>query len=249
MELNKRLVSLRKNIRLNQKPIVNALINRYNDKKICVFCGNRNNLTREHVLPKWTFEGCTKKSFITNTNGISQKYNQTVVPCCDYCNNYILAFLEDFIIEKFQKTNLEKEHFTVKELEIIILWLETIAYKLQAMEMKRKLKKVKDSDFIPYLADFPIAIMQNLSLSPAKIFSNLRNSLKVLSKKSKINRLNSLLVFKTKNIDFSFMHSANNFIYIELPKYEIALFYFLQENFNNHEDAYKRSMEILKKEY
>lgn len=250
MELNKRLISLRKNIRLNHKSIINSLTNR-SDEKICVFCGSKNSLTKEHVLPKWTFEGCTKKSFITNTNGISQKYNQTVIPCCNNCNNYILAFLEDSIIEKFQKINLSEEDFTIDQLEkeIIILWLETITYKLQAMEMKRKLKKVKDVDFIPYLADFPIAIMQNLSLSPAKVFSNLRNSLKRLSKKSKINRLNSLVVFKTKNTNFSFMHSANNFIYIELPKQEIALFYFILEDFDEHVDAYNKCMEILKEEY
>jgi len=248
MELNKRLIPLRKNIRQNHKSIINSLIDG-STEKVCIFCGTKNNLTKEHVLPRWTFENCTKKSFVTNTNGIFQKYNQTVVRCCDNCNNYILAFLEDSIIEMFQKINLSKEHFNTEQLEIIILWLETITYKLQAMEMKRKLRKVKDSNFIPYLANFPIAIMQNLDLSPSKVFSNLRNSLKKLTYKSKMNRLNSLLIYKTKNKKFSFMHSANNFIYIELPKYEIALFYFIEEDFNDHKDAYEKSMKILEKEY
>ena len=91
--------------------------------------------------------------------------------------------------------------------------------------------------------------MQNLELTPSKVFSNLRNSLKKLSQKSKINRLNSLVIYKTKNTDFSFMHSANNFIYIELPKYEVALFYCILEDFDEHKDAYERSIKILEKEY
>ncbi len=141
------------------------------------------------------------------------------------------------------------KHFEYEELELIILWLETIAYKLQVMEIRRKFKKDKNSDFIPYLADFPIALLQDLSLSPSKVFSNLRNSLKKLSIKSKANKINSLLIFKTKNPSFHFMHSANNFIFLELPKYDIALYYFLNKEFKTHEDAHNECIEILEKAY
>ena len=45
------------------------------------------------------------------------------------------------------------------------------------------------------------------------------------------------------------MHSANNFIFLELPKYDIALYYFLNKEFKTHEDAYNECREILEKAY
>lgn len=35
----------------------------------CVFCGAFENMTKEHVLPRWTFEGNTNKFFLTYTDG------------------------------------------------------------------------------------------------------------------------------------------------------------------------------------
>jgi len=248
MKLQNRLISFRKYIRVNQKLIIDSFQENHNSN-ICVFCGTKDNLTREHILPQWIYKKDPKKFFITNTNGISQTYNKSVLPCCLNCNNYILGSLEDTIQSKFKNVDLSSKHFIEEELELIILWLEIIAYKLQMMEIRRKFKKHKDSGFIPYLADFPIGILQNLELSPSKVFSNLRHSLKKLSIKSKTNRLNSLLVFKTTNPDFHFMHSANNFIFIELPEYEIAVFYFLNDTFANHKDAFEKCMSIIETEY
>ena len=248
MNLTNRLIHLRKNIRNNQHKIVDTLkINHNTD--LCIFCGTKNDLTKEHILPQWVYDKNPKKFFITNTNGISQTYNKSVLPCCTQCNNEILGHLEYVIQYKLKNINLDLKHFEYEELELIILWLETIAYKLQVMEIRRKFKKDKNSDFIPYLADFPIALLQDLSLSPSKVFSNLRNSLKSLSIKSKANKINSLLIFKTKNPDFHFMHSANNFIFLELPKYDIALYYFLNKEFKTHEDAHNECIEILEKAY
>lgn len=248
MNFEDRLVHFRKNIRNNQSMIINTL-KLSHSSQLCIFCGITKDLTNEHILPQWTYCKNPSKFFITNTNGIHQTYNKSVLPCCAQCNNYILGYLESEIQSKFKNTDLTLKHFTNAELELIVLWLEIIAYKLQVMEIRRKFKKDKKSDFIPYLADFPIAILQDLSLSPAKVFSNLRNSLKKLSIKSKNNRLNSLLIFKTKNLDFHFMHSANNFIFLELPQCKIALFYFLTKNFDTHREAYDECMEIIKKEY
>lgn len=248
MELNKRLISFRKVIRLKRKLIIDTFISNHSSN-ICVFCATKKDITKEHVLPRWTFDGCTKKYFNTSTNGASQTYNRTVVPCCKNCNGFILGHLEHKIKYIFKNSDLSVHHFNEEELELIILWLETIAYKLQVIDIRRKFNKAKDSEYIPFLANFPIAIMQNnASLSPSKVFSNFRNSLKRLTIKSKVNRLNSLVVFKTKNPDFSFMHSSNNFIYLELPKYKVAFFYFLIENFDEHKKAFERSMEIIKEE-
>lgn len=248
MNLANRLISLRKNIRNNQSMIIETL-RLSHDAQLCIFCGVKNDLTKEHILPQWIYDKKPEKFFITNTNGIPQTYNKSVLPCCSKCNNNILGYLEATIQAKFKSVDLTLKHFTSKELELIILWLEIITYKLQVMDIRRKFKKHKDSDFIPFLADLPIAILDDLSLSPSKVFSNLRNSLKRIGVKLKVDRLNSLLVFKTKNPDFHFMHSANNFIFLELPKYNLALFYFLSKKFDTHQDAYDECMKIIEEQY
>jgi len=248
MNLIDRLILFRKNIRDNHREIINSLKTNHN-LDLCIFCGTKNNLTKEHILPQWVYDKNPKKFFTTNTNGITQAYKKSVLPCCTQCNNEILGHLEYVIQYKLKNVNLDLKHFEFEELELIILWLETITYKLQVMDIRRKFKKDKNSNFIPFLADFPIALLENLSLSPVKVFSNLKNSLKRLSVKSKINKINSLLVFKTKNPNFNFMHSTNNFIFLELPKYNIALFYFLNKEFKIHKSAHDECREILEKEY
>ena len=169
MELNKRLISFRKVIRLKRKLIIDTFISNHSSN-ICVFCATKKDITKEHVLPRWTFDGCTKKYFNTSTNGASQTYNRTVVPCCKNCNGFILGHLEHKIKHIFNNSDLSVHHFNEEELELIILWLETIAYKLQVIDIRRKFNKAKDSEYIPFLANFPIAIMQNnASLSPSKL--------------------------------------------------------------------------------
>ena len=97
MNLTNRLIHLRKNIRNNQHKIIDTLkINHNTD--ICIFCGTKNDLTKEHILPQWVYDKNPKKFFITNTNGISQTYNKSVLPCCTQCNNEILGHLEYFKI-------------------------------------------------------------------------------------------------------------------------------------------------------
>ena len=76
-----------------------------------------------------------------------------------------------------------------------------------------------------------------METSPAKVFSNLRSALNVLSVKSKADRLNSLCVIHTKNKDFHFFHSTNNYIFIELAEFSIAFFYFYKQSFDNVAEA------------
>lgn len=249
MKLNQRLASFRKKIRENSKQVIDTFISEHT-AEICVFCASTDQLTKEHVLPKWTFGGCTQKFFITNTNGTSQTYNKTVVPACKDCNSDVLGNLERNLKHQFNEIDLDNESFTNEGLEQIILWLEIIEYKFQVLELRRKFNKAKGAEYVPYLSNFPIAFFQNsASLSPSKIFSNFRNSLKRLSVKSKSKKLNSLVVFHTKNPDFHFFHSSNNFIFLELPEYGIAMFYFINEEFSNHRHAFEKAMDIIKREY
>lgn len=248
MSLSKKLIKLRKNIKQNQSKIINSL--KENPTcSICVFCGVEDNLTKEHILPQWVYEKKPNKFFVTNTNGITQKYHKSTIPCCVKCNNDILGYLESKIKHIFQNTNVGQNEYTNEIIELIILWLEIITYKLQVMEIRRTFNKDKNSEYIPYLANFPIALLQDLSLSPSKVFSNLRNSLKRIAVKSKADRLNSIVFAKTTNPDFHFMHTANNFIFLELPKYNTALFYFINKKFETDEDALGECKKIIEKVY
>lgn len=248
MSLSGKLIELRKNIRNNQTKIINSLKENHTCN-ICVFCGAEDDLTKEHILPQWIYEKNHHKFFITNTNGISQTYHKSTVPCCVKCNNDILGYLEYTIKKTFQNTNVGQNQYTNEKIELTILWLEIIAYKLQVMEIRRTFNKDKNSEYIPYLAKFPIALLQDLSLSPSKVFSNLRSSLKKIAVKSKADRLKSIVFAKTRNHDFNFMHTANNFIFLELPKYNTAMFYFINKEFKIEEEALSECKKIMEKVY
>lgn len=249
MELNNRLVTFRKKVRANSKRIIDTIVTDH-EADICVFCGKTEDLTKEHVLPKWTFDGCPNKKFVTDSNGLSQTYNRTTVPACVDCNSYILGDFEKHLKQRLSDVDLDEGNFSEEDYDQIIRWLETIEYKFHVLNLRSKFRKAKESDYIPYLADFPISLLQdNASLSPSKVFSNLRNSLKKLGVKSKVNKRNSLLVFKTTNTDFHFFHKMNRFIFIELPKYRIAVFYFFERDFDQPSQAHKAAMEIIRSVY
>lgn len=63
MGIEKNLVQLRTQIRKSSQKITNFIsvhyisLNKETEKQeICMFCGTNNNLSKEHVLPKWVFE-------------------------------------------------------------------------------------------------------------------------------------------------------------------------------------------------
>ncbi|MCW8900998.1 MAG: hypothetical protein OQK95_10045, partial [Gammaproteobacteria bacterium] len=185
MSINFKLITFRKNIRNNQKKIIDTLINNH-QARLCLFCGSTEELTREHVIPQWVYNRCTKRVFITNTNGTSQTYNQTTIPACKNCNSKILGFLERHLKHEFEKVDVGNNTFDEETIELIILWLEILEYKFQVLDLRRKLNRVKDSKYIPSIGNIPISMFQGpIDRTPTKVFSNLRNSLKTLSVKSK----------------------------------------------------------------
>ncbi|RDI15376.1 hypothetical protein DFO48_101654 [Comamonas sp. AG1104] len=249
MSLFAKLVKFRKKIRINQKRIIETIIKDHS-ANICIFCGTDDNLTKEHVIPQWVYSHCPERFFITTTNGSEQTYNKTTVPACSDCNTNLLGALERHIKHEFEKADFKEKGFTSENLELIIIWLESLEYKFQVLDLRRKLNRVKGGEYIPYIGKMPISMFQGpLDTSPAKVFSNLRSALKVLGVKSKVPRLNSLCVLHTKNENFHFFHSSNNFIFIELAVFGVAFFYFYKENFDKHEDAVSKVFEIVKKEY
>ncbi|MCQ2994160.1 hypothetical protein NLO95_08530 [Pseudomonas syringae] len=249
MSINAKLIKFRKKIKSNHSKVVATIIKDHS-ANICIFCGETDALTREHVLPQWTYNHCVKKTFITTTNGTSQTYNKTTVPACGDCNSNILGDLERRLKHEFESIDVRKNGFSVKTIELIILWLETLEYKFQVLDLRRNLNKVKGAAYIPYIGKMPISMFQGpIDTSPTKVFSNLRSALKKLSIKSKLNRLNSLCILHTKNTNFHFFHSTNNYIFIELAEFNVAFFYFYKETFSTQKDAQTAAQEIVKKQY
>ena len=246
--IEKRLISLRNKIRHNSKKVIDALIDNH-CAEICLICGSTEKLTKEHVLPKWIFENNQEKHFVTNINGLSQSYSKTTVHACSECNSYIFGALERHLEIWFRQTDLGSDFIDNEIIKKVIIWLEFIDYKFQVLNLRRKFRKVKDGEYVPYLAEMPISIMQNISISPSKVFSSLRSALKRLSVKSRANKMNSLLVFKTTNKNFHFFHKMNDFIFIELPKHEVAFFYFYIREFNTPMEAHNQAMEHMKMVY
>jgi hypothetical protein len=151
-------------------------------------------------------------------------------------------------VRKLNHKDLALGDFSDNDLFNIILWLEIIEYKFQVLDMRRKFLKSNKGIFIPYLKNIPILILQNdASLSPSKVFSNLRRALNKLAIKSKLNRYNALVLFKTTNKEFHFFHKTNQFIFLELADHGLALFYFFEQEFAHAKQAQKDAMGIIKK--
>lgn len=250
MNLKRRLNLLRKNIRNSSADVVEKLIQKNGDKDLCVFCGAKQDLTKEHVLPQWTFKSKPNKHFVTTINGLTQEYIKTVVPACSECNSNILGSLEKQIKSSFEAVDLETVFFSKNEIDKIISWLEIIDFKFQVLNLRRKFLKHKDAEYIPYLSDIPLSLMQNLaSISLDEVREKAINSSNRISTQSKETMRNSLLVFKTKNPDFLFFHDMDDFIFLELPRFDIGVFLFLKKKFNQHEQAYEEALEIMDKVY
>jgi hypothetical protein len=248
------LLFLRKTVRANQSNIIKEIKNEYYNlngrrQSFCMFCGTKKNLTKEHVLPRWTFEKCTKRNFITSINGLKQTYNTTTIPACTNCNGILLNSLEKYLIKILSETDLKNSFFSMGELQNIIRWLEIIDYKFQVLGFIRRFIK---SDVIPYndyLSKIPLSLYRTDLDSDRQILAELRYSLKRISIKSKLQNINSLVIFKSKNKSFYFFHSFNKFIFLELPKYKIAMQYFYNQAFTTNKEAYQEAMKLIKEVY
>jgi len=249
MSIQLKLIEFRKKIRANKKKVTDAIIEEHS-VEMCIICGSREKLTREHVIPQWVYGRCTKRTFKTTTNGIYQTYNKTTLPACLDCNSNLLGYLERHLKHEFERIDLTQQEFSKETLELVILWLEILEYKFQVLNLRRNINKVRGAEYIPFIGKMPIAMFQGpLESTPAKVFRNLRSSLHALSVKSKAARLNSLCTIYTKNKDFHFFHSTNNFIFIELPCFGVAFFYFYKQAFDDYNIATKTAMELVEKHY
>ena len=244
--IESKLVLLRKKIRINKKHVIDTL-QENPIAEICFICGTSQNLTKEHVIPKWAFKKNQNKVSSTEVNGLSLTYSKAVIPACFECNSVILGTLEQFVEQHLHQTDSKLIHYSQNTLEKIILWLEIIDYKIQILNLRRTFKNNKNSSYIPHLDPFPESRSHALENTPRKTFSLLRNALKDIGTKSK--KINSLVMFKTKDDGFHFFHQTREFIFIELPSHKTSLFYFIHDQFETTKKARTAALKIIKEIY
>jgi hypothetical protein len=254
------IVTLRKSVRSNIKLVMGFIghnyIRRENDQAvkpnnpICMFCGSIGPITKEHIIPRWIFQNDTGRFFKITLNRQSQTYNKSTVPACQKCNSELLNHLERKIQSLFNGADPKQIPFSNEELQDLIRWLEIIDYKFHIMNISKHFLSPRDADHIPYLRDFPIyMLLPNKDYSPSKVLTEIRKTLYRLSVRDKQGRINSVVIFKTHNESDHFFHTLNDFIFLELAKYGIAIFYFYNRTFKNNADAYKAAMKLINKVY
>jgi hypothetical protein len=217
---------------------------------ICFFCGSDRNITREHVIPRWAFDRDPGRWFTTMINGLRQSYEQSTVPCCGKCNSAILNEIEKNVNGIFTDRDVTTNPLSDAEMEAVIAWFELIDYKFQVISVTRRFVAYKESGFIRFLSDFPISVLDPaFDYSPAKVLKTLRATMRQMGVRSKIKRLNSLIVFKTHNPSFYFFNKLNDFIYLEMPHKGVALLYFFTRQFDTVEAARDAALEKIKENY
>ncbi|WP_316772906.1 hypothetical protein [Pedobacter frigiditerrae] len=261
-KLSQKLIQFRTLVRANNRDVINHLVRNYlqrdqNGRAIrdveppfCIICSRSGDISKEHILPRWVYEKDEKAFFNIGANGQPQSYNKATVPMCTRCNSEILNELEKYLQSTFQSFYGDETSLDFDALVNIVRWLELIDYKFQVMNLVKRFVSPKGGKHIPFLKDYPIyMLLPNRDWSPAKVVSEIRWTLNRLSIKSKENNINSLVVFRTKNKANHFFHNLNEFIFIEIVRYKIAVFYFYDRVFDSEEEAKVEATNVLDRVY
>lgn len=245
---------LRVLVRKNGKYVINKLIIDYISGPImegvmpsCIICGSEDNITEEHVLPKWVFESDGKRSFTIDINQLPKRYISATLPACQYCNSVLLNNIERNIQKTLSVVDLKHRYYTSEEWDNIIRWLEIIDYKFQIFDITTKFLAHRTAGYIPALSNYPIAVIRQLSEYSVK--SKCRLALKRVATKNKSSRATSLMVGRTIEKSFHYFHTSGQFIHLELPTYNKAFFYFYEREFKNDRIMKRESLKIIKSVY
>lgn len=245
--MDKKFSILRRRIQKSQKFVMDKIISDHK-ADICVLCGSEKEITREHVIPQWAFEGDPKKYLVNTKNNQPTNYIKSTIPACRECNSDLLGSFEDYLKRLFQEK--DGAEFNCYEVDSIIWWLQYIGFKLQVMDLRSRFLRYKGSDYIPYISDIPVAMFWGpIDTTPHMVFNTIRRTRRSLFKKNKGSKRNSLLVFNTSNPDYHFFHKVDEFIFIEVPQVNKAFFLFYNKEFDLHDNAFDECMEIIKRNY
>lgn len=245
--MNLKFSMLRQRIKKSQKIVMDRIIADHN-AEICVLCGSENEITREHIIPQWAFEADQTKFLINTKNNQSASYIKSTIPACRGCNSDLLGAFEDYLKRLFR--DKDGSELNSYEVDCIIWWLQYMGFKLQLMDLRSRFLRYKGGDYIPFIADIPVAMFWgDIDMTPHKVFRTIRRTRRTLIKMNKYNKRNSLLVFNTTNPSFHFFHKVDEFIFIEMPQVKKAFFLFYNKEFEQHKTAHAECMDVIKKVY
>lgn len=246
---------LRRKMRSNIDRIFSHIMSNYfprkrpkNFKPRCIFCWSKEEVTKEHVMPRWVFEQSGVNFFNSTTNNFKFIYNKTSVPVCATCNNIALSALERYITNKFNFHGNLHSPLDRSDVTRLIRWFEIIDYKFHVMNMIKRFIKYKGIEFDENVADMPLSMLRR-DATPQQAVHQLARAMKRIGIQSKNSRYNSFLQFNTRGKEFNFFHSMDNFIFLEFPRYGTAFFYFYRRSFLEHHDAHSTAVEIIKENY
>lgn len=254
MTIESKLLEIRKIAREKGKYVMGKLFDDYltgmiSKKRIlsCSFCGNEEIITKEHILPKWVFESNPEKFFVSDVNQLEQKYIKATIPLCVKCNSDLFNSVERKVQKLFSEVDLKKLSYSSEDCLFIIRWLEIIDFKFQVWDLRTEFKRHKKTEYIPFLADFSIAFMRDVSIRT--VTAKTRKSLKRIAIKDKSKRISHLLLGNTKNKSLHFFHKSGEFIFIEIPLFNKCFFYFFEKEFKNGLQTKIEALKIIKTFY
>jgi len=254
MNIEPKLLEIRKIARERGKHVMRKLFDDYLTGWIdkiripsCSFCGGEENLTKEHIIPKWVFESNPKKTFKSDVNELDQAYIKATIPLCAKCNSELFNTVEREVQKILANVDLKKTYYSPDDWLIIIRWLEIIDFKFQVWDLRTEFKRHKKSEYIPFLSDFSIAFMRDGSVRT--VTTKTRKSLRRIGTKDKSKRISHLVVGTTKNTSFHYMHTSGDFIFLEIPLYNKIFFYFFEKEFKSEKQVSREAMKIISSNY
>ncbi|MEF3545221.1 hypothetical protein V4S52_22265, partial [Citrobacter freundii] len=184
--MNLKFSMLRQRIKKSQKIVMDRIIADHN-AEICVLCGSENEITREHIIPQWAFEADQTKFLINTKNNQSASYIKSTIPACRGCNSDLLGAFEDYLKRLFR--DKDGSELNSYEVDCIIWWLQYIGFKLQLMDLRSRFLRYKGGDYIPFIADIPVAMFWgDIDTTPHKVFRPIRRTRRTLIKMNKYNK-------------------------------------------------------------
>lgn len=193
------------------------------EKDSCILCGTKENITKEHLLPKWTFEKDIKKSFYISPDDTLYSYRLSYLPCCKNCNCHILGNFEQCIKELF---NRKEKEYSLEEKKDIIFWIKYLDFKFKVFGIEKACHSSKKNK------------------SHSGLFNREKNNHSDFIKEllREIENSDSLIISEANQKNFDFFYWKNHYFSMTLPQCNISIFYFFTNKIENIENFCKEML-------
>lgn len=247
--------AISENIRKRSSSIFTNILSGYHPEKRpkkfkprCIFCWSKTDISREHLLPRWLFEHSDTTFFTSRINFQDIEYDRSTVPACKICNTQLLSKIEKHISSFFNRLNDPTVLIDKKEIAFVIRWLEIVDYKFQVWNLISRFLRHKHYAYDKKVASIPLAMLRR-DAKPDQVINQLWRSILRIGSSRKTGRLKSFILYKCQGKEFNFFHKMNDYIFLELPAYNLSFFYFFKKRFLGTEQAHNAAYEIIKKYY